>query len=1127
MRYKSSDIKDIILRFTLLFALCSVVIWLPFIIQGKTFVWNVDGISQHIPALIFFRKWLLEILGSIFSGNPDIPMWSYSLGEGSDVIDTLHYYCIGDPLCLIVLLFPEKFMGTCYTLLSVIRMYLAGIAFISFAREIRPKASAVAFICGGLVYSLSNWALYCAVRHSFFLNPLILLPLMLLGIEKIGKGKKPYLFIVMTALSAVASVYFFYMIVIMSIIYAVIRYPKIKKLLVMLASGIAGCFIGAVILLPQALFLMNDGRSGDKGGAVLFYDIMHYLKIPGGFAAGSSSEYLLMGFGAFGVIAVISLLIRPKNRKLKLFLGLTMFFMIFPVLGSIMNGFSYATNRWSFALTLLVSLMVFVVWDPFIDEIKDKFMKTMVIFSIYSIVVLVISIATADASLVTVQIVMGYLLLMLAKKTAGSVVFGDGKLAALIVMINLVINGLIPNTVLGGDRTKDFLSNDLINLAMETSDSAAIAKLDKADSSYPLRYTGPYLIENTSAVFDVYSTQYYWSQTNGAVTSARRALAIPEYRDYYYTGYDSRAGLSYLAGVKYYVVPADKKDVLKAPAGYKDPVTQDGYVIYTTDNAAPFASFFTEPLSEERWNELSITQRQDVLMTNIILDHEDLGNNIRSDAVKLKKDTVDLNSDGQTVLPLDVDCPCDGELYVVMKGFEYEGDQSRADISVSGKGVSYYTKDFNWYNGKSDFAVCLGTVGSGLRKPKITFTTPGTYRISEVTVELIPETAILDKAQTLIERSSCITDVKVRGDRVTFNISSDKDGYVLLQIPYSAGWKATCDRTDCEVLKADVMYSGLKVSSGSHKIELRYRTPGFIAGALISLISVLVLIAVAIVVKKLSSKKTKKVGTDSDAKIMIAVASHKPYDMPEGDIYQPVLAGASVSEVFLPEGWRADNTGDNISKLNPYYCELTAYYWAVRNAAPDVSYIGLVHYRRLFGKKKTGPVTEEELKSCLPDAKIFVPRPRNYFIDDLGSHYAHTLDGSHLEAVRSALRKVSPDYVSFWDKILKDKDGYMFNMNIMERSYATEYLDWLMKVLEEVCKKIAPSGLSEFERRFPGRLSELLFNCWLEREVAIGKIGPDSIVELDYYSPEKVDWPKKIKAFLEARFLGKKYHKSF
>ena len=1124
MRYKSSDIKDIAAKFTLLFALCSLVIWLPYILQGKTFVWNVDGISQHIPALIFYRHWLGDIVRSFFAGHPDIPMWSFNLGEGSDVINTLHYYCIGDPLCLIVALFPASLMGYCYTLLSVIRMYLAGIAFIFFARQVRPCASVTAFCCAGLMYSLSNWALYCAARHSFFLNPLILLPLMLLGIEKIVAGKKPYLFILATALTAFTSVYFFYMIVIMSVIYGIVRYPSVKKLLTMLGCGILGSFMGCVVLLPQLVFLLSDGRNGDKGGAYIFYDVMHYLKIPAGFASGMDSDYLLLGFGAAGVIMLIVLFTTKGNLKLKIFSGICLLFMILPVLGSFMNGMSYATNRWSFALTLLISFMFLALWDDLSEDIGKSFKKLIVIFSSYGVIIIALSFVTGDAALSVVQVISGLLIILALSRTQFK------KFAPFIVILNLVINGLVPNTLLGGDRTHDFLTNDLVNLAMDSSDSSAVASIGGGEGAYPVRYSGPYLNENTSAVFGTYSTQYYWSQTNGAVTSARRAIELPEYRDYYYTGYDGRAGMNYLAGVRYYVVPEDKKDSIRPPLGYGDPVTEGGFVIYKTDKAIPFASFFGNAVSKSVWDTLSVTGKQDVLLADIVLEGEGSSEPVTPDALTLRREKdINAQSDGTFVLPLDVEAPGPGELYVTMKGLEFKGYQGedRADISVSGKGVSFYTQDFNWYNGKEDFAVCLGVVEEGVRKPKITFTTPGDYKIREVTVEFIPEEAILSKASALIERSSVIKDTKAKGDRVSFSISSKEDGYVLLQIPYSSGWSAFCDGSPLEVMRADLMYTGVKVPGGDHKITLRYRTPMIESGAVLSAAAVIAFIALVIIDKVRSSAKMQSEGGE-DTDILIAVASHKPYDIPKGKMYIPVLAGASRSGVELPSGWKADNTGDNISDLNPYYCELTAYYWAVRNAPDTAGFIGLVHYRRLFGTKKNGAYDEGYLKSYLPKARVFVPVPRNYYIETLGSHYIHTLDGTQLDAVREALRNICPEYLPFWEKILEDKSGYMFNMNIMARPLAEDYLEWLMKVLGEVCKIKDPAGEKEnFDKRFPGRLSELLFNCWLDKMVQDGKIKADEIAELSYYSPERVDWPKKIKSFLEARFLGKKYHKSF
>ena len=51
--------------------------------------------------------------------------------------------------------------------------------------------------------------------------------------------------------------------------------------------------------------------------------------------------------------------------------------------------------------------------------------------------------------------------------------------------------------------------------------------------------------------------------------------------------------------------------------------------------------------------------------------------------------------------------------------------------------------------------------------------------------------------------------------------------------------------------------------------------------------------------------------------IKIIIAAHKKYRMPEDDIYLPLHVGAEGKESI---GYQGDNIGENISKLNPYFC---------------------------------------------------------------------------------------------------------------------------------------------------------------------------------------------------------------
>lgn len=253
--------------------------------------------------------------------------------------------------------------------------------------------------------------------------------------------------------------------------------------------------------------------------------------------------------------------------------------------------------------------------------------------------------------------------------------------------------------------------------------------------------------------------------------------------------------------------------------------------------------------------------------------------------------------------------------------------------------------------------------------------------------------------------------------------------------------------------------------------------------------------------------------------VKIIVAAHKLYTMPTDKMYLPVQVGAVGKESI---GYQRDDEGENISNLNPYFCELTGLYWAWKNLNDD--YIGLVHYRRHFAMRgKT--MESEQLKPYLGKIKLFIPKKRWYIIETLKSHYEHTHYSDHINVTRQIVVEKYPDYENIFDKTLAQRWGYMFNMMIAERDIINDYCVWLFDILFAAFKKIDSSNYSTFEKRYVGRISELLFNVWLGEAIESGKIKRNEILELDFDVDENM--LIKIPAFLKAKFLGKRYEGSF
>ncbi len=248
----------------------------------------------------------------------------------------------------------------------------------------------------------------------------------------------------------------------------------------------------------------------------------------------------------------------------------------------------------------------------------------------------------------------------------------------------------------------------------------------------------------------------------------------------------------------------------------------------------------------------------------------------------------------------------------------------------------------------------------------------------------------------------------------------------------------------------------------------------------------------------------------------IFIATTKRYRMPEGEIYCPIQVGAVGKESI---GYARDDSGENISHKNPHYCELTALYWAWKNAEAD--FIGLCHYRRHFTRKEAHTaqgkwkeiLTDREWERLLASYPVIVPDKRKYFIETNRSHYCHAHPAIGLDETERIIREKYPEYDDVFQIVMQRTWAHMFNICVMRRDYFDAYMTWLFDVLFELEKRVDVVGWDTFQQRMCAFVSELLLDVWLEKNDIL-------YAEQNVSFMEKQNWLKKGGLFLKRKICG-------
>lgn len=355
--------------YTLLFALFFAAVFSPFLVYGRTFLMTIDGYTQHVPSLTFFRHWVKTIVENLSQGKLEIPFWSMRVGFGENTMTTAIWFRF---LYILSLLFRLETMEGFFVLRLILRLYCAGLAYLAFAST-RVRAHKD-LLLGCMIYLFSGFVMYYGPRYSFFITGMIELPLLLLGVDRIFEKKWSWLFIFVVFMEGFCGFYILFMITIPAVVYALFHFFELSpenrrrcggfgrilgRHIVQYALGMG---LAAVGLLPMILKFFESSRSGlDSGLSYLHWNGDIYLEYIRGLV--DSSKVAYEGYIAFPGIALIGTfyLWHANKRKTRLVgwqIALYHLACLIPALTMLFSAMAGRRMRWSYILTLWTSIGV-------------------------------------------------------------------------------------------------------------------------------------------------------------------------------------------------------------------------------------------------------------------------------------------------------------------------------------------------------------------------------------------------------------------------------------------------------------------------------------------------------------------------------------------------------------------------------------------------------------------------------------------------------------------------------------------------------------------------------------------------------------------------------------------------
>ncbi len=254
-----------------------------------------------------------------------------------------------------------------------------------------------------------------------------------------------------------------------------------------------------------------------------------------------------------------------------------------------------------------------------------------------------------------------------------------------------------------------------------------------------------------------------------------------------------------------------------------------------------------------------------------------------------------------------------------------------------------------------------------------------------------------------------------------------------------------------------------------------------------------------------------------DKDIRIFVTYKEKHKLLKSDFIVPIQTGRAIADEIF-EGMIGDDSGINISSLNPYYAELTAQYWVWKNYEEigNPYYIGFMQYRRHFIFNDNDYIPD--IGGCIPFKEINEEYIENInlnkeaalsFVDGYdcvttkielnyisqlrkdprwstaqGSWDAIIdLDPKSHKIMLDTLREYDSSYEPIIDEYLNSNVMHWYVSYIMTKELFFEYCEFLFPLLAKIEPKIETKYYSKNAQRILGYMAERIHTLFIMKKL--------------------------------------------